>query len=223
MILRTLTLAAAAQGLVFTTSRPRTRLQAEKPAWADAVKDEAVAEDVVADSPSLFDFFGGASVNSEAAKALKEEMRKMTAKVDEAVADARKAQQQYAQAVNNADAPRRPPSSGKKEPSRPRRRPRRRPSSCAARRPLRTREGESRRRGRGGRADRRLQGEEAAAFERTAKLIEQREADVKKAVDENRALLAAAETEKNGRKSPEGRGAAADAAIKQAKSIADRR
>ena len=84
MILRTLALAAAAQGLVFTTSRSRTRLQAEKPAWADAVKDEAVAEDVVADSPSLFDFFGGASVNSEAAKALKEEMRKMTATVDAA-------------------------------------------------------------------------------------------------------------------------------------------
>ena len=46
MILRTLTLAAAAQGLALTRSRPRTRLQAEKPAWADAVKDEAVAEDV---------------------------------------------------------------------------------------------------------------------------------------------------------------------------------
>ena len=60
MILRTLALAAAAQGLALTRSRPRTRLQAEKPAWADAVKDEAVAEDVVADSPSLFDFFGGA-------------------------------------------------------------------------------------------------------------------------------------------------------------------
>ena len=85
MILRTLTLAAAAQGLALTRSRPRTRLQAEKPAWADAVKDEAVAEDVVADSPSLFDFFGGASVNSEAAKALREEMRKMTATVDAAV------------------------------------------------------------------------------------------------------------------------------------------
>ena len=63
---------------------------------------------------------------------------------------------------------------------------------------------------------------EAAAFERTAKLIEQREADVKKAVDENRALLAAAETEKNraerAQRAAEQR---RDAAIKQAKSIAD--
>ena len=103
MILRTLALAAAAQGLALTRSRPRTRLQAEKPAWADAVTDEAGAEDVVADSPSLFDFFGGASVNSEPAKALKEEMRRMAQTVDAAVADAQKAQREYAKAVANAE------------------------------------------------------------------------------------------------------------------------
>ena len=81
-----------------------THAAAGRPAWADAVKDEAVAEDVVADSPSLFDFWRR-FVGSEAAKALKEEMRKMTATVDAAVADARKAQQQYAQAVNTRNAP----------------------------------------------------------------------------------------------------------------------
>ena len=223
MILRTLTLAAAAQGLVFTTSRPRTRLQAEKPAWADAVKDEAVAEDVVADSPSLFDFFGGASVNSEAAKALKEEMRKMTATVDAAVADARKAQQQYAQAVNNAE---------RAEKAAVQREERAIKATNAAK------EAASQLRGPPPAAElerAKVEGEaeaeeqiaackarEAAAFERTAKLIEQRESDVKKASEENRALLAAAETEKNraerAQRAAEQR---RDAAIKQANSIAD--
>ena len=56
MILRTLALAAAAQGLRFHDEEATHALQAEKPAWADAVKDEASIRrrQRIADSPSLF-------------------------------------------------------------------------------------------------------------------------------------------------------------------------
>ena len=224
MILRTLALATTAYGLATTSTRPRTTaLKAEKPAWADAVKDEAVAEDVVADSPSLFDFFGGASVNSEAAKALKEEMRRMAQTVDAAVADAQKAQREYAKAVANAE---------RAEKAAVQREERAIKATNAAK------EAASQLRGPPPAAElerAKVEGEaeaeeqiaackarEAAAFERTAKLIEQREADVKKASEENRALLAAAETEKNraerAQRAAEQR---RDAAIKQANTIAD--
>lgn len=227
MIVRSLVLATAVHGLTTPAARPRaktTARHAAKPAWADAVKDETIVEDVVPpDSPSLFEFFGGASVNSAAAKTLKAEMKAMAAKMDAAVADALTAQKDYARAV--ASAARAETAARQRE-----ERAVKAAEVCkAAAQQLRGAPpaAELERAKVEGEAESEEQiaackVREAAALERTATLIAQREEDVKKAAEENRALLLSAETET-------GRAARAqkeaeqrrDAAIAQARNLAD--